>query len=89
MQLWAKVQWDPLLWEITQTLRQKEEEFDQLEATLITLVPTQRLARLGTSQALKADMDALQQRKQRLSNHLQPWVDEALKLSHDIDVAVK
>ena len=44
MQLWTKVQRDPLLREINQELHQKEEEFDQMEATLTTLDPAQQLA---------------------------------------------
>ena len=43
MQLWSKVQRSPLLHEFTQELCQKEEEFEQLEATMSTLIPAQRL----------------------------------------------
>ena len=39
MQLWTKVQRDPVLHEINQDLRQKEEAFEQVEAMLPTLVP--------------------------------------------------
>ena len=46
MELWSQVQNDPLLHEINEELTQKEQDFEQLEATMSTLVPAQRLARL-------------------------------------------
>ena len=61
----------------------------QLEATMTTLILAQRLARLLTIHALWDDIDNLCQNKKTLSDHLKPWVDEALKLAQDIDVTVK
>ena len=52
MQLWTKVQRDPVLQKINQDSRKKGEVFEQVKATLPTLVPAQRLARLKTSNDL-------------------------------------
>lgn len=60
MQLWTKARCDPLLRELNQMLRQKEEEFYQMEATFTTMVPTQRLTRLHSSQNLRDYIEALQ-----------------------------
>ena len=70
-------------------LNQKEEEFEQLEATMSTLIPSQRLAWLYTSQTLRDYIEALHHKKKVLSDHLKPWADEALNLSQEVDVVVK
>ena len=89
MQLWTKVHRDPILRGMTQDLQQKEEEFETIEATLPTLVPTQCLQWLRTIQALQLDIEDLQQKKKILGDCLKPWAVEALKLSQDVDVAIK
>ena len=89
MQLWSKVQCDPLLCEFTQELQQKEEEFEQLEATIPTLILAQLLAHLRPNHALKDDLEELHHKKKVLSDHLKPWANEALNLSQEVDVAFK
>ena len=44
---------------------------------------------MRTSHALQADIDELQKNKNTLGDHLKPWATEALKLSQDVDVAIK
>ena len=73
MQLWNKVQYDLILQDINQDLRQKEEEFEMLEATLPTLVLAKHLTWLRTSHALQADIDELRQKKKVLGDRLKPW----------------
>ena len=41
MELWSQVQRDPLLRQIDQELHQKEQDFEQMEATMPTLLPAQ------------------------------------------------
>ena len=54
-----------------------------------TLIPTQCLARLRASHALIDDPEELRLKKKVLSDHLRPWVYEALKIFQDLDVMVK
>lgn len=44
---------------------------------------------MHTSHDLQADIDELRQKKKVLSDRLKPWAAEALKLSQDVDVAVR
>lgn len=54
-----------------------------------TLVPAQRLARLRTNHDLQNDIDEIRHKKKVLGDRLKPWVVEALKLLHDVDVGIK
>ena len=54
-----------------------------------TLVPAQLLARLHTSHTLRDGIEELHHTNKVLSDHLKPWADEALKLSQEVDYAVK
>ena len=54
-----------------------------------TMIPTQRLAHLRANHALRDDLEGIFPKKKVLSDHLKPWADEALKISQDLDVAVK
>ena len=60
-----------------------------MEATMPTLVPAQCLAWMCTSHTLRDDLEELRHKNKVLSDHLKPSVDEALKLSQEVDVAVK
>ena len=89
MHLWTKVQHDPILQKINQDLRQKEEAFEQVNATLTTLVPTQCLAQLKTSNDLQDKIEKLLHKQHIMAKHLKPWTATTLQLSHDIDGATK
>ena len=89
MKMWSKVQCDPFLHEFTQEICQKEEKFEQMEATMPTLIPTQRLPCLQANHALRDDQEELLQKNKVLSDHLKPWADETLKIYQDLDVVVK
>ena len=54
-----------------------------------TLIPAQCLACLRASHALKDGLEGLHHKKKVLGDHLQPWADEALKISQDLDFVVK
>lgn len=53
MQLWTEFQFNLVLQNIKQDLWEKEGAFDQIEATLSSLVLAQCLARLKTSNTLR------------------------------------
>lgn len=61
---------DPLLCEFTQELCHKEEEFEQLEAKIPTMIPAQCLARLWANHALRDDLEGLRHKKKVMSDHL-------------------
>lgn len=54
-----------------------------------TLVPAHHLARLQTSHAVQNDIEELQHKKKSLGDRLKPWATKSLKLSQDVDVAIK
>lgn len=89
MQLWTKVQHDLVLLKINQDLQQKEEAFEQIEATLPTLVLAQCLVRLRTSNTLQDEIKGLCHKKHVIREHLKPWAAIDLQLSQDVDGAMK
>ena len=54
-----------------------------------TLVPTQHLARLKTSNDLQDEIAKLRQKQHVMTELLKPWTTSALPLTHDIDGATK
>lgn len=88
MGIWTSGQIDALVKKINQELCVKEQEFDDLQEVLPTLIPAQRMTCLQTNQALQGEVEALRRQKEIVTNHIKPWAKEAMQLSQDLDVVV-